>query len=73
VPTWAVRGLCWSAVPPSLIDEYVLQIHPLVLGKGCRLFPNGNRLTTFSLVDAVTTVTTGTGVLIATYRPATPH
>jgi len=51
----------------DLIDEYVLQIHPLVLGKGRRLFPDGSPLTNFSLVDSVTT---GTGVIIAIYRQA---
>jgi hypothetical protein len=38
-----------------------------VLGKGRRLFPDGSPLTNFSLVDSVTTAT---GVTIATYRPA---
>jgi riboflavin biosynthesis pyrimidine reductase len=51
----------------DLIDEYVLQIHPLVLGKGRRLFLDSSPLTSFSLVDSVTT---GTGVIIATYRLA---
>ena len=59
--------LVQSLMRRDLIDEYVLQIHPLVLGKGRRLFPNGSPLTKFSLVDSVTT---GTGVIIATYRPA---
>ena len=47
-----------------------LQIHPLVLGKGRRFFPDGSPLTNFRLVDSVTT---GTGVIIATYRPASPR
>ena len=59
--------LVQSLMRRDLIDEYVLQIHPLVLGKGRRLFPHGSPLMKFSLVDWVTT---GTGVLIATYRPA---
>ena len=59
--------LVQSLMRRDLIDEYVLQIHPLVLGKGRRLFPHGSPLMKFSLVDSVTT---GTGVLIATYRPA---
>ncbi|HWI63938.1 MAG TPA: dihydrofolate reductase family protein [Symbiobacteriaceae bacterium] len=56
-----------SLMRRNLIDEYVLQIHPLVLGTGFRLFPEGSPLTNFALVDSVTT---GTGVIIATYRPA---
>ncbi len=59
--------LVQSLMRRDLIDEYVLQIHPLVLGTGRRLFPDGSPLTNLSLVD---TVTTGTGVIIATYRPA---
>ena len=59
--------LVQSLMRGNLIDEYVLQIHPLVLGKGRRLFPEGSPPTNFSLVDSVTT---GTGVIIATYRPA---
>lgn len=58
--------LVQSLMRRDLIDEYVLQIHPLVLGKGRRLFPNGSPLTKLSLLDSVTT---GTGVIIATYRP----
>jgi dihydrofolate reductase len=51
----------------DLIDEFVLQIHPLLLGKGRRLFPDGTPLMKLSLVDSVTT---DTGVIIATYRLA---
>jgi dihydrofolate reductase len=51
----------------NLIDLYVLLIHPLVLGSGRRLFPDGGALATLQLVD---TKTTSTGVAIATYRPA---
>jgi dihydrofolate reductase len=51
----------------DLIDEYVLLIHPLVLGTGRRLFADGGQPATLRLVD--TKITT-TGVIIATYRPA---
>jgi dihydrofolate reductase len=57
--------LVQSLVQSDLIDEYVLQIHPLILGKGRRLFPDGSPLTNLSLLDSVTT---STGVIIATYR-----
>lgn len=58
--------LVQSLMRHDLIDEYVLQIHPLVLGTGRRLFPDGSPLTKLGLVDSVTA---GTGVIIATYRP----
>ena len=51
----------------NLIDEYLLMIHPLVLGTGNRLFADGVPPTALRLVDSTTTTT---GVLIATYQPA---
>lgn len=50
-----------------LIDRYILLIHPLVLGSGRQLFPEGGASAALRLVD---TQTTPTGVVIATYRPA---
>jgi dihydrofolate reductase len=47
----------------DLIDELQLNIHPLVLGTGQRLFADVRAA--FALVDATPTTT---GVLIATYR-----
>jgi RibD C-terminal domain len=44
-----------------------VMIHPLVLGSGRRLFPDGGPKSALRLVDSVTTTT---GVVIATYRPA---
>lgn len=55
-----------SLLPVGLVDEVILLIHPLVLGAGQRLFPEGHRLE----MDLVDTVTSTTGVIIATYRPA---
>jgi dihydrofolate reductase len=49
-----------------LIDEYLLMIHPLVLGQGRRLFREDAGLSKLTLVNSVTTTK---GVLIATYRP----
>jgi dihydrofolate reductase len=53
----------------NLVDEYVLLIHPLVLGAGIRLFPDGAAFAALRLVDAKPTTT---GVIVATYRPAEP-
>jgi dihydrofolate reductase len=52
----------------GLVDQYVLLIHPLLLGSGRRLFPDGGE----SGLELVDSVTTGTGVIIATYVPAPP-
>ncbi len=50
----------------ALIDEYILLIHPLVLGTGRRLFGDGGPSAGLELVDSRITTT---GVIIATYRP----
>jgi len=49
----------------NLVNEYVLLIHPLVLGSGRRLFPDGGASAALRLAD---TKTTTTGVVIATYK-----
>jgi dihydrofolate reductase len=59
--------LVQSLMQHNLIDEYTLLIHPLVLGSGRRLFPDGSSLAKLRLTAFVTTTT---GVVIATYEPA---
>ena len=59
--------LIQSLMRANLIDDYVLLIHPLVLGSGRRLFPDGGVAATLQLVA---TSTTDKGVVIATYQPA---
>jgi dihydrofolate reductase len=49
----------------GLVDEYVLSIHPLLLGSGRRLFPEDTPFAKLQLVDSVTTTT---GVVIGTFR-----
>ena len=49
----------------GLIDEFVLLIHPLVLGSGRRLFPDGVPFATLRLFDSTPTTT---GVIIATHH-----
>ena len=59
--------LVQSLMRRNLVDEFVLLIHPLVLGSGRRLFADGSPTGALRLVD---TKTTTTGVIIATYQPA---
>jgi dihydrofolate reductase len=61
--------LVQSLMRANLVDEYVLLIHPLVLGTGRRLFTDGGSSADLRLVD---TKTTTTGVIIATYLPVEP-
>jgi dihydrofolate reductase len=56
-----------SLMSQDVIDEWVLLIHPLVLGSGRRLFDGGGLPTALSLADSAAT---SNGVVIATYRPA---
>jgi len=56
--------LVQSLMQRNLVDEYVLLIHPLVLGSGRRLFTDGGA---FAALRLVSTKTTTTGVVIATY------
>ena len=51
----------------DLVDGYRLMIEPVVLGGGKRLFPDDGGSRTLELVS---TSTSGTGVLICTYRAA---
>jgi len=56
--------LVQSLMRRNLVDEYVLLIHPLVLGSGRRLFADG---AAFAALRLVGTKTTSTGVVITTY------
>ena len=56
--------LLQSLMRRNLVDEYVLLIHPLVLGSGRRLFTGSGA---FAALQLVRTKTTTTGVVIATY------
>jgi len=55
-----------SLLPHGLIDEYLLMIHPLVLGSGERLFEHDDHLFRLQLIDSTATTT---GVILATYQP----
>jgi dihydrofolate reductase len=53
-----------SLMRRGLVDEFVLLVHPLVLGQGRRLFPDEGPQAALRLVDSRGTTT---GVVIATY------
>ena len=58
-------GLVQTLYENDLVDEYALMIHPIVLGSGKKLFREVPRKP-LKLADSVTT---STGVLMATYVP----
>ncbi|GAA5012672.1 dihydrofolate reductase family protein [Actinopolymorpha pittospori] len=60
--------LIQTLIEHSLVDEYRLLVFPLVIGSGKRMFREGGAPANLRLVD---TLTSGSGVVIATYHPAT--
>jgi dihydrofolate reductase len=56
-----------SLIQEDLLDELKLMIHPVVVGKGKRLFTEDVDLRRMKLIDSKVT---GTGVVIVTYQPA---
>jgi dihydrofolate reductase len=60
-------SLAAQLIEHDLVDEYRLMIEPVLLGGGKGIFPGGGQARPLELVSATTT---GTGVLICTYRRA---
>ncbi|HWV23380.1 MAG TPA: dihydrofolate reductase family protein [Thermomicrobiales bacterium] len=56
-----------SLMHAGVIDEYRLMVHPIVVGKGQRLFPDGLDSLTLDLVD---TTVYEKGIVVLTYAPA---
>jgi dihydrofolate reductase len=54
----------------GLVDQFVLMIHPLIMGTGKRLFADGGSLIPLRLADSKISTT---GVLLLTYEPADPE
>ena len=55
-----------SLIRENLLDELTLMIHPVIVGKGKRLFREDVPLQRLKLIDSKVT---GTGVVIVTYQP----
>ncbi|MFC9324234.1 dihydrofolate reductase family protein [Kitasatospora sp. NPDC057015] len=60
-------SLVRTLLSEGLVDELRLMIMPVLLGGGKSIFPEDGALRTLELVS---TVTSGTGVNVCTYRPA---
>ncbi|HLO17445.1 MAG TPA: dihydrofolate reductase family protein [Anaerolineales bacterium] len=60
-------SLVRSLLQDGLLDELKLMIHPIILGKGKRLFTDDLNLTRLQFVDSKVT---GAGIVIVTYQPA---
>jgi dihydrofolate reductase len=66
---WGSSTLTSTLLEHGLVDELVLCVYPVLLGKGKRLFAEGTPACTFSLES---TKTTPTGVLVNAYKVARP-
>jgi len=67
IQVWGSSELIHLLLKNDLVDELALKIHPLILGKGKKLFDNGSIPAAFTLVENIITTT---GVIIANYTRA---
>ncbi len=67
IQVWGSSELVHLLLKNDLVDELRLKIHPLILGKGKKLFDNGAVPGAFKLAEKI--VTPG-GVIIANYKRA---
>ena len=65
IQLWGSLALVETLVREDLVDEYLIYVHPLVLGRGKRVFPEDAK-PKLRLVD---TKTFETGVVLLTYQP----
>jgi len=67
IKIWGSSKLVQLLLKHDLVDEFWLNIHPVVLGKGKRLFGDDAMPRSFTLVESTTTPT---GVIMANYKRA---
>lgn len=67
IQVWGSSELIPLLLKNGLVDQLKLKIHPIVLGKGKKLFGNGTVPSTFTLTESLVTPR---GVIIATYEQA---
>lgn len=67
IQVWGSSELVHLLLKNDLADELRLKIHPLILGKGKKLFDGGAIPAAFTLTESVVTTS---GVIIANYRRA---
>jgi dihydrofolate reductase len=65
IQVWGSSKLIQLLLKNDLVDELRLKIHPLILGKGKKLFDNGSIPAAFTLIDSTVTPA---GVIIANYK-----
>ena len=67
IQVWGSSKLVQLLLKHDLVDELRLKIHPLILGKGKKLFDNGSIPAAFTLIESIVTTK---GVIIVHYKRA---
>ncbi|KRD08200.1 dihydrofolate reductase [Flavobacterium sp. Root901] len=67
IQVWGSSELIHLLLKNDLVDELRLKIHPLLLGKGKKLFDNAAHPSGFELIESNVTTT---GVILASYKRA---
>ena len=67
IHVWGSSELVHLLLKNDLVDELKLKIHPVLLGKGKKLFDEGSIPAAFTLTENIITTT---GVIIAYYKRA---
>ena len=67
IKIWGSSKLVQVLLQHDLVDEFWLNIHPIVLGKGKRLFDNNAMPAAFTLAESTATPS---GVIMANYKRA---
>jgi dihydrofolate reductase len=67
IQVWGSSELIHLLLKNDLVDELRLKIHPVILGKGKKLFDSGASPAAFTLTESIVTTT---GVIIASYKRA---
>jgi dihydrofolate reductase len=67
IQVWGSSELVHLLLKNDLVDELRLKIHPLILGKGKKLFDKGTIPAAFTLIESIIT---SKGVFIAHYKRA---
>ncbi len=67
IKVWGSSTLIQLLLKNDLVDELWLQIHPLTLGKGKKIFDNGTIPAAFTLIESLATPS---GVIVANFRRA---
>ena len=65
IKIWGSSKLVQLLLRHDLVDEFWLNIHPVILGRGKKLFGNDAMPRSFTLVESTTTPS---GVIMANYR-----